>query len=127
MKTNDLVVGLVSMVLAFGFWGWALVIASGNCATSQEASTHYGIPLCSTSVTEIAVFGVIGLILLILAIIFLVEGRKKNASVTPVLPPVTPISPPIQICLNCGMQRTPGAQFCTTCGAPFPSFGRPTN
>jgi hypothetical protein len=115
MKTVNLVVGIVLLVLALGFWGGAAVIGAGNCASTQLASSITGVPLCSTTTAEIVVLGILGLIFLTISIILFVRGRKGNPA------PAPSTAAPLQVCLKCGTQRTSAAPFCPSCGTPYPA------
>jgi hypothetical protein len=116
MKTVNLVVGIVLLIIALGSWGGAAVIASGNCATNQLSSDINGIPLCSTATSEIVVLGFLGLVFLIISIVLLVRGRR----VVPAQVAAPPAVAPLQVCLKCGTQRTSAAPFCPSCGTPYP-------
>jgi hypothetical protein len=116
MKTANLVIGIILIVLALGAWGASAVIVSGNCATTQAASTLYGIPLCSTDVTEAAVSGLFGLIFLVIGIVLLVKGRSTHATSQ------MNYQAPIQICTRCGFQRMTTGAFCPNCGNVYPTF-----
>src|SRR2546422_3687179 len=126
MKTPNLVIGIVLLVLSFLFFTGAGVSLSGSCAETPVAARVFNLPECSTAVAVAFALGFLGLIFLIISAVVFFIGRTKTpisqysyspnyqTPATYVLPTAVP---PARYCSSCGNQLMASAAYCAKCGA----------